>query len=64
MEKRWAKLHIAYGKQVACNWVRQMLGDRFPNRPDLVIAVSVSEVVKATPAEPGPNELVKNTKAG
>lgn len=51
-------------KQVACNWVRQMLGDRFPNRPDLVIAVSVSEVVKATPAEPGPNELVKNTKAG
>ena len=51
-------------KQTACNWVLQMLGTRFPNRADLVVAVSVSEIVHATPAEPGPHELVKTTKAG
>lgn len=54
----------ATDKQIACNWVRQMLGNRFPNRADLVVAVTVSEIVQATPAEPGPHELVKTTKAG
>ncbi len=50
--------------QTACNWLRKMLGPRFPNRPDLAIALSVSDVVKSQPAEAGPDELIKNTKAG
>ncbi|WP_212631864.1 cyclic GMP-AMP synthase DncV-like nucleotidyltransferase [Pseudomonas sp. KB-10] len=54
----------ASDKQTACNWMRHVFGTRFPNRADLVIAVSVSEIVQATPAEPGPHELVKTTKAG
>ncbi|BAU73081.1 CBASS cGAMP synthase [Metapseudomonas furukawaii] len=51
-------------KQQACTWVRSMLGDRFPNRADLVLVSTVAAAVQAVPAEAGPRELVKTTKAG
>lgn len=51
-------------KDQACIWVGQMLGDRFPNRPDLVVAATVASVVTSAAAEPGPLELAKTTKAG
>ncbi|MGO2513080.1 CBASS cGAMP synthase [Marinomonas polaris] len=51
-------------KQTACNWVRHVLGNRFPNTPSLIIAASVADTVQASPEETGPNEIIKNTKAG
>lgn len=54
-------------KGVACKWMREMLGDRFPDRPDLIQDLSAQPmpaVMAATPPERGPSEIVKRTKAG
>jgi hypothetical protein len=48
----------------ACSWLSEMLGDRFPSRPDLVNVVSIAAAVALVPAEAGPSEPVKRTKAG
>ena len=48
----------------ACTWLGQMLGHRFPNRPDLVGTISIAAAVASVPAEAGPIEPVKRTKAG
>lgn len=54
-------------KDVACLWMRSMLGDRFPNRPDLLSDQPVQPmpaVMASMPPERGPSEIVKRTKAG
>ena len=54
-------------KDMACQWMCAMLGDRFPNRPDLISdlpAQPMPAVMAATPPERGPSEIVKRTKAG
>ncbi|QNT38786.1 hypothetical protein ICJ54_14525 [Pseudomonas asiatica] len=54
-------------KDMACRWMRDMLGDRFPDRPDLIKDQPVQAmptVMAATPPERGPSEIVKRTKAG
>jgi hypothetical protein len=54
-------------KDMACQWMRTMLGDRFPNLPDLISdqpAQPMPAVMAATPPERGPSEIVKRTKAG
>jgi hypothetical protein len=54
-------------KDMACGWMRSMLGDRFPDRPDLIsdqLAQPMPAVMAATPPERGPSEIVKRTKAG
>lgn len=53
----------------ACIWIRQVLGERFPNRPDLVKASSpassaVAAAIAASPAEQGAYEMVTRTRAG
>lgn len=54
-------------KDMACLWMRQMLGERFPNRPDLLIdkpAESMPAVMAAISPQRGPSEIIKRTKAG
>lgn len=54
-------------KDVACIWMRQMLGDRFPNRPDLLSDKPIETMPPAMAAvapQRGPSEIVKRTKAG
>lgn len=54
-------------KDMACLWMRSMLGDRFPDRPDLISdlpAQAMPAVMAAIPPERGPSEIVKRTKAG
>jgi hypothetical protein len=54
-------------KDMACVWMRSMLGDRFPDRPDLISeqqAQPMPAVMAAIPPERGPSEIVKRTKAG
>lgn len=51
-------------QEQACVWVGQMLGKRFPIRPDLIVAATAASVVTSAAAEPGPLELAKTTKAG
>lgn len=57
----------AKDKQTACLWMRHMLGDRFPNHPELIDDKPVSALPAAMAAiepERGEMEIVKRTKAG
>lgn len=57
----------ASDKTVACNWIRSKVGDRFPNRPDLIgdkTANSLPAAMAAFEPEPGAKEIVEKTKAG
>lgn len=57
----------ANDKVAACNWIRSKLGDRFPNRPDLIDdkpANALPAAMAAFAPEPGAKEIVKKTKAG
>jgi hypothetical protein len=57
----------ASDKAAACTWIQSKLGDRFPNRPDLISDKSVNAlpaVMNAFEPEPGVKEIVKKTKAG
>lgn len=48
----------------ACIWMRGEFGQRFPNEPDRVKAVSVTAAIATAPAAAEPSELVGRTKAG
>ncbi len=57
----------ASDKAVACNWIRNIVGNRFPNRPDLIETKQANALPAAMAAfepEPGAKEIVKKTKAG
>ena len=47
----------------ACIWLTQEFGNRFPNEPSWIKALSPREVIAVTPAIPGPSELVGRTKS-
>lgn len=49
--------------QMACNWLIQQLGRRFPNEPGWVKSLSPRDAVAATAAVAGPSELVGRTKS-
>lgn len=54
-------------KVSVCGWMREMLGDRFPNRPDLVDDKPSSVLPAAMAAvdpEPGEMEILKRAKSG
>jgi len=54
-------------KESACRWMREMLGDRFPNRPDLIDDKPVAALPAAMAAvdpEPGELEMLKRSKSG
>jgi hypothetical protein len=54
-------------KVSACGWMRDMLGDRFPNRPDLIDDKPVAALPAAMAAvepEPGELEILERSKSG
>lgn len=54
-------------KSSACHWMRVMLGDRFPNRPDLIDDKPVAPIPAAMAAfepEPGELEILERSKSG
>ncbi|WP_447591303.1 CBASS cGAMP synthase [Aquipseudomonas campi] len=54
-------------KASACLWMRAMLGDRFPNRPDLIddkVAVPLPAAMAAFEPEPGELEILERSKSG
>ncbi|MGE8303286.1 MAG: CBASS cGAMP synthase [Pseudomonas kermanshahensis] len=62
-----ASIEDSAQKEMACRWMRTMLGDRFPDRPDLIsesVSQSMPAAMAAIPPEKGPSEIVKRTKAG
>lgn len=51
----------------ACGWMRDMLGDRFPNRPDLIDDKPVAALpatMAAVEPEPGELEILERSKSG
>lgn len=48
----------------ACSWMCKVFGTRFPNEPDRIVVVTVVSTILATPATPGPSELVGRMKSG
>ncbi|UVL81118.1 hypothetical protein LOY24_13610 [Pseudomonas putida] len=62
-----ASIEDSAQKEMACLWMRTMLGERFPNRPDLItdaVSKAMPAAMAAIPPEQGPSEIVKRTKAG
>ncbi|WP_055137112.1 CBASS cGAMP synthase [Pseudomonas corrugata] len=62
-----ASIEDSAQKEMACLWMRTMLGERFPNRPDLIgdpVSKPMPAAMAAIPPEQGPSEIVKRTKAG
>ncbi|GFM81924.1 hypothetical protein PSCICN_26160 [Pseudomonas cichorii] len=54
-------------KASVCGWMRQMLGDRFPNRPDLIDDKSLDALpvaIAAIDPEPGEMEILTRSKSG
>jgi hypothetical protein len=54
-------------KSSACGWMRDMLGDRFPNRPDLIDDKPTSPLppaIAAVAPEPAELEILKRSKSG
>lgn len=54
-------------KDMACLWMRTILGECLPDRPDLISdqpVQSIPAVMLATAPVRGPSEIVKRTKAG
>ncbi|VVM75307.1 hypothetical protein PS619_02018 [Pseudomonas fluorescens] len=54
-------------KHMACIWMQRMLGERFPNRPDLLVVESPDTMPAAMAAvapERGPSEIIKRSKSG
>jgi len=57
----------AEAKVSVCGWMRQMVGDRFPNRPDLIDDKSsnvLPAAIAAIDPEPGEMEILKRSKSG
>lgn len=58
-----AALHST-SPEIACGWLIEKFGPRFPNRPDLVTTASVAATLAAIPPKPVPSPLVGSRKAG
>ncbi|MFY1664529.1 CBASS cGAMP synthase [Pseudomonas sp. Pseu.R1] len=57
----------AEAKVSACGWMREMLGIRFPNRPDLIedrTSFGLPAAIAAVEPEPGEMEILKRSKSG
>lgn len=56
----------ATAKEQACHWMRDMLGDRFPNRPDLIDEkpAGLPAAMAAVDPEPGELEILQRSKSG
>ncbi|EIU1413922.1 CBASS cGAMP synthase [Pseudomonas aeruginosa] len=57
----------AAAKHQACRWMREMLGDRFPNRPDLIdekSAAGLPAAIAAVAPEPSELEILRRSKSG
>lgn len=48
---------------LACRWLQDQFGERFPYAPHWVTAPSIRDVVLATAAIPGPSEIVGRNKS-
>jgi hypothetical protein len=56
----------------ACTWMQQLMGGRFPDRPDRVkvlaptagLVTAIAGAIAASPAQAGPEELPGRTRAG
>lgn len=61
-----AMLLSANAKEQACYWMREMLGGRFPNRPDLIDEkpVGLPAAMAAIAPEPGELEILQRSKSG
>jgi hypothetical protein len=53
----------ASSAEVACKWMIEKFGMRFPDQPSWVKVVSVAATIAAAPAVAGPSEIVGRTKA-
>lgn len=53
-------------KEQACHWMREMLGDRFPNRPDLINGkpTGLPAAIAAVEPEPSELEILQRSKSG
>lgn len=53
-------------KVQACRWMREMLGDRFPNRPDLIDEkpAGLPSAIAAIEPEPSELEILQRSKSG
>lgn len=54
-------------KASVCGWMRDMLGDRFPDRPDLIDdrpSATLPAAMAAIEPEPGEMEILKRSKSG
>ena len=54
----------ASDEATACNWMINMFGPRFPNRPSRIKQVTIAATIAAVPAQAAASELVGRTKAG
>jgi len=54
----------ASDEATACNWMINMFGPRFPNRPSRIKQITVAATIAAVPAQAAASELVGRTKAG
>ncbi|AWA07884.1 CBASS cGAMP synthase [Aeromonas hydrophila] len=54
----------ASDETVACKWMINMFGPRFPYRPSRIKKVTVAATIAAVPAQAAASELVGRTKAG
>ncbi|MGQ4879323.1 CBASS cGAMP synthase [Billgrantia sp. LNSP4103-1] len=56
----------ASAKEQACRWMREMLGDRFPNRPDLIDGKpsGLPAAIAAVEPEPSELEILQRSKSG
>jgi len=53
----------ASSAEVACKWMIEKFGTRFPDQPTWVKVASVAATIAAAPAIAGPSEIVGRTKA-
>jgi hypothetical protein len=54
-------------KVSVCGWMQDMLGTRFPNRPDLIESIpsaALPAAIAAVEPEPGEMEILKRSKSG
>ncbi|PJJ18878.1 hypothetical protein CLU90_2085 [Janthinobacterium sp. 67] len=54
----------ASSESLACTWLIEKLGSRFPYQPSRVLTVSVAATIAAAPAQVAASPLVGRTKAG
>lgn len=56
----------ANAKEQACYWMQEMLGDRFPSRPDLIDVkpTGLPAAIAAVEPEPSELEILQRSKSG